>query len=221
MPAPLYARMLDLWPAQELFATTNAMRRRELWLREHWNDLQGAQGQTWRLVARVLRYVNPVIFKRFEVYLSSKFMPYLGKSWRDHVKKLPLIMSGVQLASYRGTIGLPPHVDHARIVTNAFLYCNERPQAEAEQATVLYRSLGLALPTNMNIDGADLSRHMRVAEIVPYQPNLCLAFLNTPRSFHGVDSRDIGERERRLVIFNSSVKSSDAVRLFGEAAAQA
>jgi hypothetical protein len=220
LPDDLYSRMAAAWPDSKFFVHENSMRRKEMWVRNHWAELRPQQTLTWQLVARVLKIANSAILQRFDKYLGDKFAPYLGRKWSDHIKSLSLAMTGLQLASYRGTIGLPPHVDHARLITNAFLYCNERAGAELEQATVIYHSMGLGLPTNMNMAGTDIAKHLRVVDTIPYQANLCLAFLNTPRSFHGVDPHDIGDRERRLVIFNSAVKSGDAVRLFGEAAAR-
>jgi hypothetical protein len=220
LPVPVFHAMLEAWPPGDMFAHVNSMRRREVWIKQRLGELPPSHAALWRLMSRTLKEANTCIFRRFHAHLGAKFEPYIGPDWSERIKGLRVSMGGLQLASYLGRIGLPPHVDHARIITNAFLYCNELPAAEPEQATVLYRSMGLALPGNMNMVGADLMPYMRVAEIVPYQPNLCLAFLNTPRSFHGVDERDIGQRDRRLVIFNAMLFSADAVRLFGEGVAR-
>lgn len=220
LPPAVYRAILDAWPPPGLFQHVNSMRRREVWIKKHLAELPLDHVQLWRLVSRTLKDANTAIFKRFHGHLGAKFEPYIGPTWPERVRGLKIAMGGLQLASYPGRIGLPPHVDHARLITNAFLYCNERDESEADQATLLYRSLGLALPGNLNIEGADLMPYMQVVRSVPYQANLCLTFLNTPRAFHGVAERDIGARDRRLMIFNAMLYAEDAVNLFGAAVAR-
>lgn len=220
LPPRLYRAVLDAWPPEALFEHVNSMRRREVWIKHRFGELPPDHVPLWRLISRALKDANSAIYKRFQNHLGAKFEPYIGPTWSERIRKLRISMGGLQLASYPGRIGLPPHVDHARLITNAFLYCSERDEADADQATLLYRGLGLALPGNLNIEGADIMRYMKVVGAVPYQPNLCLAFLNTPRAFHGVAERDIGARDRRLMIFNAMLHTEDAVELFGETVAR-
>jgi hypothetical protein len=220
LPSRLYRDVLDAWPPAALFEHVNSMRRREVWIKRHLASLPPNHVPLWRLIGRILKDANSAIYKRFQDHLGAKFEPYIGPTWPEHVRRLNISMSGLQLASYPGRVGLPPHVDHARLITNAFLYCNERDEAEIDLATLLYRSRGLALPGNLNIEGADIMPYMQEVHAIPYQPNLCLAFLNTPRAFHGVAERDIGTRDRRLMIFNAMLPTEDAVKLFGEVVAR-
>ncbi|MSP89033.1 MAG: hypothetical protein EXQ92_09520 [Alphaproteobacteria bacterium] len=220
LPPRLYRALLDAWPPTALFEHVNSMHRREVWIKQRLGALPPDHVPLWRLISRTLKDANSAIFRRFQAHLGAKFEPYIGPTWPERVRRLKISMGGLQLASYPGRIGLPPHVDHARLITNAFLYCNERDEADTDQATLLYRSLGLALPGNLNIEGTDIMPYMQVAGTVPYQPNLCLTFLNTPRAFHGVAERDIGPRDRRLMIFNAMLHTEEAVRLFGEVVAR-
>ena len=48
-----------------------------------------------------------------------------------------------------------------------------------------------------------------------YQRNTCLAYVNSPRSFHGVDEHQIGARQRRLLMFGSMIYVREINRIFG------
>lgn len=110
------------------------------------------------------------------------------------------------LATYTGALSLFTHVDHPRLVTNSFLYVNERSDEEPELGTVLYQSYGLALPSNtLKLPPRVEERYLRRAKTVPYRRNLLLSYINTPSAFHGVDARDIGSRVRRLLMFGTLI----------------
>jgi hypothetical protein len=110
------------------------------------------------------------------------------------------------LATYTGALSLATHVDNPTIVTNSFLYGNERNVEEPDLGTVLYQSYGLALPINyIRISERVLERYLRRAKTVPYRRNLLFSYVNTPSAFHGVDAADIGSRVRRLLMFGTLI----------------
>jgi hypothetical protein len=171
---------------------------------------------TWQRVLTWTRAANRRISPRFAQYSRLKYEPFLGKVWREETRGMPHVIGEAQLAFYTGAFDMAPHVDHPKLVTNSFLYCSERAEEEPELGTVLYGSRGFSMPDNqIHLTPSLAERLLRRDKIVPYAANVCLTYLNTPRSFHGVDAVDLGTRRRRLLMFGTVLREKDAVRVFG------
>ncbi len=217
-PAALYDRLVEGWPPEASFYRSNAYARQELTLPLMIERVPTALLPFWHGVMQVAGAANRRVRARLLGHFAAKFAPILGADWAAKVEGVPFIEGdGAHLATYHGNIHLPAHTDHARIVINAFTYVSESAAPEPDLGTVLYRSHGLMLPTNIVLSHADLSRCVSEAKTVPYRANDCLAFVNAPTAFHGVRPVDIGERRRRLLMFATLYGPEESIRVFGPA----
>ncbi|MBM3599391.1 MAG: hypothetical protein FJX35_14330 [Alphaproteobacteria bacterium] len=217
LPGEVYRSLLASWPPAELLVFTNSNRRRQLTLEVDLEKFPPEIREFWRTMSVVTEAATRLLVARLRPHFGVKLAPLIGDDWSAELDRCELVSRSTALASYNGQIELPPHVDHVRILTNAFLYCSELDRVEPELGTWLYRSLGLALPTNIQLRRQHLDMCLRRHTLVPYQANSCLAYVNGPTSFHGVEPADIGARERRLLLFSSRLKIKDVSRLLGEA----
>jgi hypothetical protein len=217
LPPTVYRMTTESWPPAELLTYTNSMRRRQITVQTSVGRFPSGLQAFWRAIQDVGEAANRLLVQRFRPYLGCKLAPLLGADWLAELDRCTPGMRGAVLASYTGNIALAPHVDHVRILTNAFLYVSEGDATEPDLGTWLYRSLGLALPTNIQLAPKHLDMCLRPDTLVPYRANTCLAYVNGPTSFHGVAPVDIGARERRLLMFYSRLGVKDIARLLGEA----
>jgi hypothetical protein len=113
-------------------------------------------------------------------------------------------------------------VDALRLLTNAFVYFSDKDASviEPELGTVLYKSKGMAIPTNWPLKRQATAPFLDKAVVSAYQRNQCLAYINSPVSFHGVDEYDIGDRHRRLLMFGSLLYVRELERILGKGMAQ-
>lgn len=223
LPEAAYRDLLAAWPPDTVFKVNHSMQRHDMHLRGDLAAMPEAVRPTWLRVLTWTLAANRRVARKFAPHARLKYEPFQGKAWEAAIDKVPHIAGEAQLAYYTGATGLAPHIDHPKLVTNAFLYCSERAEAEPELGTVLYGSRGFSIPDNRVRLPPDLVAHLLIRDkSVAYAPNVCLAYLNTPRSFHGVDPIDLGERRRRLLMFGTALREKDAIRLFGpQFAAQA
>jgi len=217
LPDRMYRQLLATWPPDDLLTFTNSMRRRQLTLATALDRLPPGIRPFWSAVQDLSEIVNRQLVARFRPYLGHKLATIIGSDWARVLDECSIGVRGTVLAGYTGEVELLPHTDHIRILTNAFLYCSEAEGREDALGTWLYRSLGLSLPTNVQLKRRDLEMCLRKHTLVPYQRNTCLAYINGPTSFHGVDRVDIGARQRRLCMFNSRLGVRDLIRIAGEA----
>jgi hypothetical protein len=216
LPDAAYRRLLDDWPPDDVFDRNRAMQRNDARLYGEMVELPEHLRATWRRVVGWTTAANRRIARKFAPYARLKYEPFLGKAWKEATNAMPRIVGEAQLAYYTGAFHLAPHVDHPKLVTNSFLYCSERAEDEPELGTVLYGSRGFSAPDNFLRLTPDLvERLLWRAKVIAYAANICLAYLNTPRSFHGVDPIDLGTRRRRLLMFGTSLREKDTVRVFG------
>ena len=215
-PEDLYGLVLERWPLREALRATNASQRHESRLSRLINEKRTPHREFWLAVNQVCDAANRAIRRRLIPYYPSKFAPYLGPRWATTVSSIELVATAVQFASYTGAFALSPHVDNLLLLTNAFVYISELDQPEPERGTVLFRGKGLMIPSNWVLNPKDALPFLDRVAVVPYQRNTCLAYLNTPTSFHGVDRQEIGGRERRLLMFSSRLMIREAIRIFGE-----
>jgi hypothetical protein len=206
LPDSAYEEILANWPPQELAKTTNWMARRELPVAAHLDELPKAIFPTWKKATEWTQVARDLVLEKLRPYLADKFVPLFGRRRAAEMRLVTQRGPGAFLATYTGALSLFTHVDHPRLVTNSFLYVNERSVEEPELGTVLYQSYGLALPSNvMKLPREMEKRYLRRAKTVPYRRNLLLSYINTPSAFHGVDATDIGSRVRRLLMFATKI----------------
>lgn len=216
LPEPAYRAMLAAWPPDPVFRVNGAMSRHDVLLSGEAAALPEALRPHWRRVLTWTTAANKKLAARFAPHAQLKYEPFLGKSWRQAVAGVPRIVGEAQLAYYTGRTGLDPHIDHPKLITNAFLYCAEQAEDDPALGTVLYGSRGFSMPDNfLRLTPALVERLLRRDKTVAYAANVCLAYLNTPRSFHAVDPIDLGARRRRLLMFGTVLREKDTVRLFG------
>lgn len=218
LPPAVYRMMMGLWPPAELLKFTNSARRRQVTVNEAALEPFPAELKSfWLAMQMVGEAASRRLIRRFQPHFGVKLASLLGPDWLSELKRCDIGMNGMSIASYTGEISLAPHVDHVRIMTNAFLYVSESEAFEPDLGTILYRSLGLALPTNIQLSPKHLAMCLRPDTVVPYRANTCLAYVNGPTSFHAVAPTDIGMRERRLLLMYARLSVKDVVRLLGDA----
>ena len=217
LPDELYDEIIERWPDLALFTHTNSFTRYELRFRREDDRLSQTEKNFWGDVTRVFRVVNRAIQSRLAPHFGEKFAPYLGGDWFDAVGgNVDCLPTSVQLATYTDFYELVPHVDSLRLLTNAFVYFSERDEAEPDLGTVLYRSRGMAIPTNWKLKESEIRPFLDRVAVSAYQRNHCLAYVNSPKSFHGADPHQIGNRHRRLLMFGSLLYVREIKRIFGE-----
>ncbi len=218
-PDDVYDQIMELWPALDLFRRSNSLTRYEFNFHSHHKFLPPEDLDFWRKVTRLSHVANIAIQQRLSPGFGEKFAHYIGPDWAKKVGgNVDCLPTQLQLASYTGTYGLAPHVDSVRLLTNAFVYFSDRGSEveEPELGTILYRSRGLAIPTNWTLEREATEPFLDPVVVSAYRRNHCLAYVNSPISFHGVDIRDIGARHRRLLMFGSLIYVREFQRLMGE-----
>lgn len=218
-PNHVYDGIMEMWPDLELFTRSNSHTRYEFNFHTGHRKLAREDLEFWRKVTRVTNIANVTIQQVLSARFGEKFAPYIGPDWGRVVGgNVDCLRTSLQLATYTGSYGLPPHVDALRLLTNSFVYFSDREPgvAEPELGTVLYKSKGLAIPTNWPLEREATAPFLEQMVISAYQRNHCLAYVNSPMSFHGVDLHDIGDRHRRLLMFGSLIYVREIQRILGE-----
>jgi hypothetical protein len=217
-PDAVYDEIMERWPALSLFRRTNTATRYEMPIKKADQRFSSDEQAFWTEVTCLNDIANSLIQQRLSPYFGEKFEPYVGAGWRQKLAgNVDCLPTYNMLASYTGKFGLPPHVDSLRLLTNAFVYFSERPASrpEPELGTVLYKSRGLAIPTNWTFKRKTTEPFLDPVAVSPYQRNHCLAYINSPCSFHGVDELDIGDRHRRLMMIGSLIYVREVNRIMG------
>lgn len=216
-PDDVYEQIMERWPELSLFNHTNSRTRHEFNFRTEGRRLGAEARSFWFEVNKVTNVANITVQQRLAPHFGEKFESYLGQSWRKAVGgNVECLATTIQLATYTKTYRLAPHVDAFRLLTNAFVYFSEKSEPEPDLGTVLYHPRGLAIPTNWAVPESKTRAFLDRRSVSPYQRNHCLAYVNSPISFHGVDEHHIGDRHRRLLMFGSMVFVREINRIFGE-----
>ena len=206
LPDAAYEEILANWPPQELAKTKNWAARRELPVAARLDELPETIRPTWKKVDEWTQVARDLVRKKLQPYLADKLVPLFGRRRAREMSLVTRRGPAAYLATYTGALSLFTHVDHPHLLTNSFLYVNERSVEEPELGTVLYQSYGLAIPSNtMKLPQQWEERYLRRAKTVPYARNPLLSYINTPSAFHGVDATDIGSRVRRLLMFGTMI----------------
>ena len=215
LPADHYAELLARWPAKQRFRPNPSGQRHQLGGKPLVEEGEDDSKAFWTSVHEWAQAANRALFAKLTPYLGAKFAPYLGPQWRDQARDLELSDGGINLAYYTGDIFLAPHVDHAIIATNAFIYLSESDREEPELGTVLYQSRGLMLPVNIDVTPSLARLGLKEVGVAPYRANRIFAYVNGPASFHGVSHRSIGDRERRIMMFGNLMTNACITRVMG------
>lgn len=218
LPPALRRAIDEAWPAPELMLQTNFGRRRERPVSRLAHLTEGRQQTIWRAVHRVMAAASAAIRAKLDRHLADKYRPLIGPDWRRRLRGASYDAPDCQIAEYRGPIELDPHVDHARIVINGFVYLDDPLPAppEPKRGTTLYRSRGFAWPSNLQIPPKVRERFLVPEREVEWRDNRLFAYVNGPWSFHGVDPHDLGDARRRLLMLGTLLSEETAEALFGE-----
>lgn len=207
------------WPNRDRIGRTNYAARGEVRVSRLAATSEGHEQAFWNALRVLAIRINRATRARLERYAGDKFRPLIGPDWRRRLGEIRYDDHDAMLAHYTGLVDLPPHIDHARLVVNGFVYLGDRdaPTPEPLRGTMLYRSLGFAWPTNRDIPKALRDLYLREATEVEWRDNRLLAYLNGPSSFHGVPKHDLGAARRRLLMFGSLLDRETAARVYDEA----
>jgi hypothetical protein len=217
LPDEVYQMVLDNWPADSAFYSTNSQIRKEFSFGKLVKALSEDQAKFWVDINECFATSNIAVRERLMPYADVKFVPYLGDDWKAEVGEVEYTPDQIHFAVYTGRLRLSPHVDNIRLVTNAFVYISEKLDGEEpDLGTVLYRARGMVFPTNWNLQPKLLAPYLDKVATSSYAANSCFAYINSPNAFHGVEPADIGDRERRLLMFGSKMYVREMNRIFGE-----
>lgn len=218
LPGSIRQALDGYWPDRQRMAETNCAVRGELRVSRIAEAAQGREQMFWRALRGLTTMVGRAVRARLEPHLAEKFRPLLGSDWQAATGALGYDDNDAMLAHYTGQVDLPPHIDHARVVINSFVYLSDgdRPAAPPLRGTMLYRSLGFAWPTNRQIPKQLRDMFLREAGEVEWRDNRLLAYVNGPSSFHGVPPHDIGDQRRRLLMFGSLLDKDTTARIYDE-----
>lgn len=204
------------WPGVERFQGSNHLRRGEIRVSLLARAAEGEEQQFWNAIRHVAAAANRSIRERLDRHLHEKFRPLLGPGWRRRLGTVAYRNHDAMLAHYTGTLDMAPHVDHAMVAINGFVYLDDpgMPTPEPRRGTMLYRSLGFAWPSNFLVPPKLLQRFLREAKEIEWRDNRLLAYVNGPWSFHGVPKHELGESRRRLLMFGSLLDQETIERHF-------
>lgn len=212
-------RALDrFWPDRGRMRETNCSARGEVRVSRLAAASSGEARAFWQALRMLTTVTNRAIRMRLAGYSAVKFYLTAGPDWQNKLGKPVYEDDDSMLAHYTGTVDLPAHIDHARLVVNGFLYLADGDDLAGEplRGTMLYRSLGFAWPTNADIPRPLRDRFLREACEIDWKDNRLLAYVNGPTSFHGVPRHDLGDRRRRLLMLGSLLDKETAARIYDE-----
>jgi hypothetical protein len=204
------------WPNASRLASSNFFRRGELLVSSLAQTSDGDEQTFWRTLRAVSVRSNRAVRARLQRHFADKFRPLIGPGWRRALNGGGYLDNDAMLADYSGVVDLVPHVDHARVVVNGFVYLDDpdQPTPDPRRGTMLYHSNGFAWPSNKVIPKAIRDRFLREAVDIGWRDNRLLAYLNGPWSFHGVPRHDLGTARRRLLMFGSLLDQETMVQVY-------
>lgn len=219
LPAEVRATIDRWWPDRERMRTTNFAGRGEMLVSRLAREAPSREAfEAWSGLRAIGAAAATAARLRLQRYFHDKFRPLAGIDWRRRIRDVVWQESDAMIAHYTGVLKLLPHIDHARVAVNGFVYLDDpdQPTPEPRRGTMLYRSHGFAWPSNMSVPEQLRHRFLREARDVDWQDNRLLAYVNGPWSFHGVPSHDLGDSRRRLLMFGSVIDAATADTLFGD-----
>jgi hypothetical protein len=209
----------EYWPERARMGQTNCMFRGEARVSRLAAVSSGSERAFWEVLRSLTTAVNRAVRIRLAKYSVIKFYMMAGPGWQRRLETPVYEDDDALLAHYTGIVDLPVHIDHARLVMNAFVYLEDRDSRTPEplRGTMLYRSLGFAWPTNAEIPRPLRERFLREEVEIGWRDNRLLAYVNGPTSFHGVPRHDLGEGRRRLLMCGSLLDQATTARIYDEA----
>ncbi|NQW09245.1 MAG: hypothetical protein HQ481_05095 [Alphaproteobacteria bacterium] len=218
LPATLRQGLDSAWPRDDQMVHTNFGGRREKTATGLAKITAGAQRSFWNVLRHVTAAASEEIARKLDRHLADKFRPLIGPDWRRRMRDAAYMPADCQVAEYRGRVELAPHVDHARLVINGFVYLDDPdpPTPEPRRGTMLYTSGGFAWPSNIAIPEKIRDHFLKEAVDIGWRDNRLFAYVNGPWSFHGVPPHDLGTARRRLLMLGRALTEETAARLFGD-----
>lgn len=218
LPESLRRGLDTAWPAADRMVNTNFGGRSERPVAMLAHTSEGAERSFWHVLRRVTAAASEEIARKLDRHLADKFRPLIGPDWRRRMHGATYMPFDCQIAEYRGQAELPPHVDHARLTINGFVYLDDPapPTPEPRRGTMLYTSGGFAWPSNLAIPEKIRDHFLKEATEIAWRDNRLFAYVNGPWSFHGVPPHDLGPSRRRLLMLGRVLSEETAARLFGE-----
>jgi len=215
LPQPFRQAIDRYWPAEDKLYLSNHFLRGEVRVAQLVNATEGHERNFWNAVRFITARTSRAIRAKLDRHLHDKFRPLIGPDWRRVLGAITYHDRDAMLANYTGKLDMAPHIDHAMVAINGFVYLDDpdQPTPEPRRGTMLYRSLGFGWPSNIAIPGKLVQRFLREAGEVTWQDNRLLAYVNGPWSFHGVPKQDLGEGRRRLLMFGSLLDKATIERV--------
>lgn len=142
------------------------------------------------------------ILDKFEAYFLE-FYPQLkgmrdyktGVRFRDEADIFLECQLGINTpVTEKGTVA-PPHVDNPQSLWASLLYMKEKDDNSGGN---LVLNKCVRVPTFFGKRNVP-SELVRPNQIIPYEPNSYVCFINSPLSVHSVTERDITDKQRLLV----------------------
>jgi hypothetical protein len=219
LPQPVRQAIDRFWPGEDRLYLSNHFLRGEVRVAQLAGATEGRERDFWNAVRFITARTGRAIRAKLDRHLHDKFRPLLGPDWRRVLGDVTYHDRDAMLANYTGKLDMEPHIDHAMVAINGFVYLDDpdQPTPEPRRGTMLYRSLGFAWPSNIPIPGKLQQRFLREAGEVTWRDNRLLAYVNGPWSFHGVPKQDLGEGRRRLLMFGSLLDKATTERIYDEA----
>jgi hypothetical protein len=216
LPGAVWQSLDKYWPTAEQLRASNYFQRNQLRIAALAASTQGHEQQFWAALRQVVTPMGRAVRHRLARHLAEKFRPLIGPNWHRKLGKAPFSENDALLAEYNGVVDLVPHIDHARVVVNGFVYLDDpdQPTPEPRRGTMLYRSLGFAWPSNTSIPSTIRDAFLREAGEIGWQDNRLFAYVNGPWSFHGVPRHDLGAARRRLLMFGSLLDKGTMAKVY-------
>ncbi len=209
VPADVHAEILARWPARARFEATNHANRYELPLHRLLAEAAPDDARFWRRLTELIGIAARGVRRKLTPHMDEKMAPLFGPGWPEVARRLTLSPGHLVLVEYDRELWLDPHVDNIKILVNSFLYVGGPAEPDATRGTVLYRSLGVMLPTNLHVEPQELAPWVRAERVVGFAANRLLSYVNSPRAFHGVARQTIEGEPRRLLIFGTLLNGAE------------
>jgi hypothetical protein len=209
VPDDVHDEIIARWPERARFEATNHPNRYELPLHRLMAAASPEEQAFWRRLSEIIGTAARDIRRKLTPHMGEKLAPLFGASWRETARRLTFSPGHLVLVEYDQELWLDPHVDNIKILVNSFLYVGGPATPDTQRGTILYRSRGVMLPTNLHIEPKELAPWMQAVRVVGFARNRLLSYVNSPSAFHGVARQKIEGEPRRLVIFGTLLSGAE------------
>ena len=204
-PDDVYDGIMTMWPELDLFRRSNSQTRYEFNFHVGHKTLPKEDLEFWRKVTRVTNIANLTIQQRLSPRFGEKFRAVYryelgvgGRRQRRLSGYLAPTRDLYQRFRSRAACGLAASADQC---VRVFLGSGREGRGTGSRHRALQIKGGSRFRRTGRWSARRRRRFLDRAVVSPFQRNHCLAYVNSPISFHGVDEVDIGARHRRLLMF--------------------